>query len=58
MQSGDPTGDSLYYPVVAGIKPLGALPSYASVKAQTISPYLWGPREPAINNWFDSTIVH
>src|SRR3984957_1226174 len=32
MQSGDPTGDSLYYPVVSGVSPLPSLPSLASVK--------------------------
>ena len=57
MQSGDPTGDSLYYPVVAGVNPLPALPSLASVKTQTINPYTWGPQEGTINTWFDSNIV-
>ena len=57
MQSGDPTGDSLYYPVVAGVNPLPALPSLASVKTQTINPYTWGPQEATINTWFDSNIV-
>jgi iron(III) transport system substrate-binding protein len=57
MQSGDPTGDSLYYPVVNGVSPLPALPSLASVKTQSINPYTWGPQEATINNWFDSNIV-
>ena len=57
MQTGDPTGDSLYYPVLKGVKPLPALPSLARVKTQSINPYTWGPREPTINSWFDSTIV-
>ncbi len=57
MQTGDPTGDSLYYPVVAGLKPLKALPSLANVKTQTIDPYTWGSREPSINSWFDANIV-
>jgi iron(III) transport system substrate-binding protein len=57
MQSGDPTGDSLYYPVVSGVSPLSSLPSLASVKTQTINPYAWGPQEATINNWFDSNIV-
>jgi iron(III) transport system substrate-binding protein len=57
MQSGDPTGDSLYYPVVNGVNPLSALPSLASVKTQSINPYTWGPQEATINNWFDSDIV-
>ena len=57
MQSGDPTGDSLYYPVVSGVSPLSSLPSLSSVKTQTINPYTWGPQEATINNWFDSNIV-
>ncbi len=57
MQTGDPTGDSLYYPVLQGTNPLPALPSLASVKTQTINPYTWGPREATINTWFDSNIV-
>jgi iron(III) transport system substrate-binding protein len=57
MQSGDPTGDSLYYPVLNGINPLPALPSLASVKTQTVNPYTWGPQESTINTWFDSNIV-
>jgi iron(III) transport system substrate-binding protein len=57
MQTGDPTGDSLYYPVVSGVNPLPSLPSLASVKTQTINPYTWGPQEATINTWFDSNIV-
>ncbi len=57
MQTGDPTGDSLYYPVLQGVSPLPSLPSLAAVQTQSINPYTWGPREPTINNWFDSTIV-
>lgn len=57
MQTGDPTGDSLYYPVLNGVKPLPALPSLASVHTQTINPYTWGSRENTINAWFDKNIV-
>ena len=57
MQSGDPTGDSLYYPVVSGVSPLPALPSLAATKTQAINPYTWGPQEATINTWFDSNIV-
>ncbi|MHB1833898.1 MAG: ABC transporter substrate-binding protein [Solirubrobacteraceae bacterium] len=56
MQSGDPTGDSLYYPVIDGVTPLPALPSLAAVKTQRIDPYKWGAQEPALNSWFDSNI--
>jgi iron(III) transport system substrate-binding protein len=54
MQSGDPTGDSLYYPVLQGVSPL---PSLASTTTQTINPYTWGPQEGTINTWFDDNIV-
>jgi iron(III) transport system substrate-binding protein len=57
MQSGDPTGDSLYYPVLQGVNPLPSLPSLASVQTQSINPYKWGPMEATINTWFDSSIV-
>jgi iron(III) transport system substrate-binding protein len=57
MQSGDPTGDSLYYPVINGVKPLPSLPSLSSTKTQSINPYTWGPQEGTINTWFDSNIV-
>jgi iron(III) transport system substrate-binding protein len=57
MQSGDPTGDSLYYPVIQGVSPPAALPSLASAATQTINPYTWGPQEGTINTWFDNNIV-
>jgi iron(III) transport system substrate-binding protein len=57
MQTGDPTGDSLYYPVIQGVTPLPALPSLASATTQSINPYTWGPQEATINTWFDGTIV-
>jgi iron(III) transport system substrate-binding protein len=57
MQGGDPTGDSLFYPVVSGANPLPGLPSLSSVKTQSLDPYTWGPQEATINNWFDSNIV-
>jgi ABC-type Fe3+ transport system substrate-binding protein len=57
MQSGDPTGDSLYYPVLTGVRPLPALPPLSGVQTQNINPYTWGPQEATINTWFDSNIV-
>jgi iron(III) transport system substrate-binding protein len=57
MQTGDPTGDSLYYPVIQGVNPLPPLPALSSAKTQSIDPYKWGPQEPAINTWFDANIV-
>jgi iron(III) transport system substrate-binding protein len=57
MKAGDPTGDSLYYPVVHGIKARPELPPLGSVKVQHTNPYVWGPREAAINAWFVNTIT-
>ncbi len=57
MQTGDPTGDSLYYPVIQEIKPRAILPSLASVKTQTINPYKWGALENKINSWFSANVV-
>ena len=57
MKTGTPTGDSLYYPVVQGIRPRPQLPSLSSVKVQHTDPYEWGPREAAINAWFVNTIT-
>jgi iron(III) transport system substrate-binding protein len=57
MQSGDPTGDSLYYPVLQGVNPLPALPPLPSGVTQTINPYTWGPQEGTINEWFDANIT-
>lgn len=56
-KTGTPTGDSLYYPVVQGIKPRPGLPSLSSVKVQHTNPYVWGPREASINSWFVNTIT-
>lgn len=57
MQSGDPTGDSLYYPVVQGITPLAGLPPLAGVRTQFINPYKWGSLEASINTWFVNNVM-
>ena len=55
MQTGDPSGDSLYWPIVPGVTALPALPPFPSAY-QTIDPYFWGPLEGQVNAWFDSNI--
>jgi iron(III) transport system substrate-binding protein len=55
MQAGDPSGDSLFWPVVNGVTPLPALPPFPAAY-QKIDPYFWGPMENQINTFFDSTI--
>lgn len=57
MQSGDPTGDSLFWPLKSGEKPLKPLPPLSSVPTQIINPSVWGARENAINTWFTDNIV-
>ncbi|HYM70621.1 MAG TPA: extracellular solute-binding protein [bacterium] len=57
MKGADPTGDSLYWPVVEGISPLPQLPPLASVPSRTINAYQWGALENSINSWFASNIV-
>jgi iron(III) transport system substrate-binding protein len=57
MQTGDPTGDSLYYPVVNGVNALSSVPPLPTGVTQSIDPYKWGPQEATINTWFDSNIV-
>ncbi len=55
MQTGDPKGDSLYWPVVPGVSALPALPPFPA-KYQKIDPYFWGPLENEVNTFFDSNI--
>lgn len=57
MQAGDPTGDSLYWPVINGVNPLPALPALSSIPVQTINPFTWGSREDSINSWFSNKIA-
>jgi iron(III) transport system substrate-binding protein len=55
MQTADPTGDSLFWPIVPGIQPvadIGAMPT----SYQRIDPYFWGPLENEVNTYFDNQI--
>jgi iron(III) transport system substrate-binding protein len=57
MQTGDPHGDSLYWPVLQATNPLPDLPQFSGVPYQAISAYTWGPRETTVNQWFTNNIV-
>ena len=57
MKTGDPHGDSLYWPVLQGVSPLPALPPLSSIPAKPINPYLWGGRESNVNSWFTNNIA-
>ncbi len=55
MKTGDPQGDSLYWPVIPGVSSLagaGTLPT----AYQSIDPYFWGPLEGQVNSWFTKHI--
>src|SRR5262249_5819116 len=47
-QTGDPTGDSLYYPIVNGVQPLPALPPMSSIQTQLVDPTVWGPKQAEV----------
>jgi len=55
MQTGDPTGDSLYWPIVPGIDPVAAIGAMPTTY-QKIDPYFWGPLESQVNTYFDNNI--
>lgn len=55
METGDPTGDSLYWPVVQGVAPAAGVTPFPT-DYQRIDPAQWGPLESQVNTWFDSTI--
>ncbi|HVA37440.1 MAG TPA: extracellular solute-binding protein [Candidatus Dormibacteraeota bacterium] len=57
MQTGDPMGDSNYYPVVASTRPLAGLPPLGALGLQVLPAKLWGGREAAIDAWFTSAVV-
>lgn len=58
MLAGDPTGDSQYWPPIAGVSHLPNLPDLASISYQTLDPYVWGPKESEVDNWFTQNIVN
>lgn len=55
MQGGDPTGDSLYWPVVPGVSALPGLSALPS-NYQAIDPYFWGPLQGQVDSWFVANI--
>jgi iron(III) transport system substrate-binding protein len=55
MLSADPSGDSLYWPIVPGVQPSAGLSAFPT-SYQTIDPYFWGPLQGQVVTWFDSNI--
>ncbi len=58
MLSGDPHGDSLFFPIVSGTSQHKLVPSLSSIPLQFINPNVWGTRESAINQWFTANVVN
>jgi iron(III) transport system substrate-binding protein len=58
MKTGDPQGDSLFWPVINGESPSNAvIPPLSSTHAISTNPYTWGKLETQVNTWFDSNIA-
>jgi iron(III) transport system substrate-binding protein len=55
MRTADPTGDSLFWPVVPGESTAAHVPAFPTTY-QRIDPYFWGPLEGQVNTFFDSSI--
>jgi iron(III) transport system substrate-binding protein len=59
MKNGDPTGDSLFWPVVKNITPANAIiPALSSTNPYVINPKLWAPYQTEISTWFDQNFVN
>lgn len=57
MLSGDPHGDSLFIPIVNGTVAHKEVPNLASLQTINPNPFVWGPREASLNQWFTTNIV-
>ena len=57
MLSGDPQGDSQFFPIMVGEKSRPRVPSVATIPFSFPNPYVWGKLEPSINSWFSSHVA-
>ncbi|MGC9155220.1 MAG: ABC transporter substrate-binding protein [Ferrimicrobium sp.] len=57
MLSGDPHGDSLFYPIIEGTKAHSEVPNLKNIPTDYPNPIVWGSREATINAWFTNNIV-
>jgi iron(III) transport system substrate-binding protein len=57
MLSGDPHGDSLFFPIIVGTKAHKVVPQLSSIPTDYPNPFVWGPREASLNQWFTTNIV-
>jgi iron(III) transport system substrate-binding protein len=55
MQTGDTSGDSLFWPLVPGVNALAGMPDFPTAY-QVLDPKFWGTNEPQIVTWFYQSI--
>jgi iron(III) transport system substrate-binding protein len=55
MQTGDPSGDSLFWPVVNNVTALPQLSAFPTAY-QRLDPTYWGAQESQVVTWFESDI--
>jgi iron(III) transport system substrate-binding protein len=57
MLSGDPQGDSQFFPIMVGEKSRPRVPAVSSIPFSFPNPYVWGKLEPTINTWFSAHVA-
>jgi iron(III) transport system substrate-binding protein len=57
MLSGDPSGDSLFWPLVSGTTTPKGLPAYTSLPVKPLDPTVWAPRQGTYVGWFSANIA-
>lgn len=57
MLTGDPQGDSQFFPILVGSKARPNVPPVSTIPFRFVDPYKWGALEPAINTWFSTNIA-
>jgi iron(III) transport system substrate-binding protein len=58
MQQADPGADSNYQPLLRGIAPRPAVAHLPVRQPLMLDPVVWGPREAAIDAWFNARVLH
>lgn len=57
MLSGDPGGDSLFWPLVSGTPTPKGLPPYGSLPIKPLDPGVWAARQGTYVSWFSANIA-
>jgi len=57
MLTGDPAGDSLFWPLISGTVTPAGLPSYATLPTKALDPSVWAPRQSSYVAWFSANVA-